>query len=149
MTQTVHMTPLPPAQPPEVNTFKTTARLTFAETQKEHVSNTQTQPIYSSSTSTSNNINSSPQNNNAHPYDQSTVILQQFTSITWELRNFMNRVSGDITKITQVCTAAQENTGKLIENAISQALDKPQDVTPPNPTMESRAFGTNHTSNSS
>ena len=38
---------------------------------------------------------------------------------------------------------------KLIENVISQALMKPQDVTPPNPTIDSRAFGENHTTNSS
>ena len=51
----------------------------------------------------------------------------------------MDNVSGDITKITQACTAAQENTSKLIENAISQALTKPQDITSPNPTIDSRS----------
>ena len=56
-----------------------------------------------------------------------------------------HKVSGDITKITQACTAAQENTGKLIENAISQTLTKPQDITP-NPTINSRS---NQASNSS
>ena len=61
----------------------------------------------------------------------------------------MDKVSGDITKITQAWTAAQENTGKLIENIISQALTKPKDVTPPNPTIDSKMFGTNCTSNSS
>ena len=45
----------------------------------------------------------------------------------------MNKVSSDITKITHVCTAAQENTNKLKENAISQALMKPQDITPLTP----------------
>ena len=30
---TVHMLPVPPAEPSEVNAFKTTARLTFSETQ--------------------------------------------------------------------------------------------------------------------
>ena len=44
--------------------------------------------------------------------------------IIQELRNFMAKVSGDITKIMQTHTAAQENTGKLVENAISQALTK-------------------------
>ena len=58
----------------------------------------------------------------------------------------MDKVSGDITKITQVCTATQENTGKLIENVISQALTKPQDITPTNPTIDSRS---NWMSNSS
>ena len=61
----------------------------------------------------------------------------------------MDTGSGDITNITQACTAAQENTGKLIENAISKALTKSQDVTTPDPTEESRIFGTNCTSNSS
>ena len=69
--------------------------------------------------------------------------------ITQELRNFTDKESGDITKIMQACTVAQENTGKLIENAISQTLTKSQGVTPPNPTTDSRAFGTNHASNSS
>ena len=30
----------------------------------------------------------------------------------------MDKVSGDINKIMQTCTAAQENAGKLIEYAI-------------------------------
>ena len=64
------------------------------------------------------------------------------------LRDFMDKVSNDITK-SQTYTAAQENTGKLIENMISQALIKPQDVTPPNPTIDLRTFRTNHISNSS
>ena len=42
-------------------------------------------------------------------------------------------MSSNITKITQAYTAAQENTGKLIENAISQALTKTQDITPQTP----------------
>ena len=46
----VHVVPLPPAEPLEFNAFKTIARLPFAESQLEHVSNTHTQPIYSSST---------------------------------------------------------------------------------------------------
>ena len=55
-------------------------------------------------------------------------------------------MSGDITKITQACIAAQENTGKLTENVISEALTKPQDITPPNQTVDSRS---NQMSNSS
>ena len=66
--------------------------------------------------------------------------------IPQELRYFMDKVSSDITNITQACTTAQENTGKLIEYVISQALTKPQDITPPNPTLASRS---NQTSNSS
>ena len=34
-----------------------------------------------------------------------------------------------------------------MENDISQALTKPQDVTPPNPGMDSTTPGTNHASN--
>ena len=51
--------------------------------------------------------------------------------ITQELRHFMGKVSGDISKTTEACTATQENTGKLLENVISQALTKPQDITTP------------------
>ena len=112
--------------------------LTFSQTQNEHINSTNTQPMYSNSTSTNKNTNSSPKNNNVHPHDQSTVILQQFSMITQAFRNFT--VSGDITKIMQAYTAAQENTGKLIENAISQALTKPLDVTLPNPTIDSRTL---------
>ena len=49
-------------------------------------------------------------------------------------------------KITQACTTAQENTGKLIENVISHALSKPQDSTPPNPALDP---GSSQISNSS
>ena len=95
------------------------------------------------------NTNSSLQNQNVHPYDQSTVILQQFSMITQELRNVTDRVSGDINKITQACTAAQENTGKLVENATSQVLTKPQDIMPSNPAIDSRTLEANCASNSS
>ena len=59
----------------------------------------------------------------------------------------MDKVSGDLNKVTQACNAVQENVGKLIENAISQALAKPQDCKPTeiNP-RESRAFRSNWTS---
>ena len=67
--------------------------------------------------------------------------------ITQELRNVTYKVSSDITKIMQACTAAQENTGKLIENAISEALMKPLDVIPPNLTIDSRALSVKHPSN--
>ena len=130
---TVQMVPLPSAEPSSVNTFKRIARLIFHKLKRDHPKKTHTQPIHSKSTLTNNNTNSSPQNNknnNVHPHDQSTVILKQFSMITQELRNFTDKVSDDITKTTQACIAAQENTGKLIENVISQALMKPQDVTP-------------------
>ena len=91
---------------------------------------------------------SSLQNQNVHLHDQSTVIVQQFSMITEELRNFMNKMSGDINKITQACSAAQENTGKLIENAISQPLTKLKGITTPNPGRDSRNFRANCESNS-
>ena len=59
--------------------------------------------------------------------------------IEQELINFTDKVSGDITRITQVCTTARENTEKLIENVISQALTKPQDITCTDPTVDSRS----------
>ena len=52
--------------------------------------------------------------------------------IMQELKIFTDMVSSDITKITQAYTTAHENTGKLIENPISQALTKLQD-SPPQP----------------
>ena len=58
--------------------------------------------------------------------------------ITQELRNLTDKVSGDITKITQACPAAQENTVKLIENMTSLAFTKPQDITSPKSTVYSR-----------
>ena len=79
------------------------------------------------------------------PLTSQLLILQQFSIITQELRNFTDKVSGDITKITQTCTAAQENTGKLKEDAISQTPPKPQDVMPSKPTIDSRLLGTNYT----
>ena len=44
--------------------------------------------------------------------------------ITEELKKITNKVSGDITKTMQAYNTAQENTGKLLENAISQLLTK-------------------------
>ena len=126
--------------------LKQSKDLTFLQTQNEQINNTHTQPMYSNSTPVNQNTNSACQNHNIDPHNQSTVILQQFSMITQELQNFTNKMSSDINKSTQACTVAQENTGKLIENAISQALTRPQDVTPPIPTIDSRMFRTNHAS---
>ena len=76
-----------------------------------------------------------------HPNSQSTFILQQFNMIVQELRNFMEKVSSDINKISQACTAAQVKTGKLIENSIAQGLTRPQNIMPPNPAIDCRTFG--------
>ena len=64
--------------------------------------------------------------------------------MTEELKNFKNEVSGDITKITQAYNGAQENTGKLIENAISQALIKAQSITISATPIDTRNVETNY-----
>ena len=66
--------------------------------------------------------------------------------ITQELKHFTGKVSNDITKITQACTTALEKMGKLIENLISEALTKPQDITPTNPILDSRSSQTSNVS---
>ena len=48
--------------------------------------------------------------------------------LTQELRNFTDKLSGDINKVTQACTTAKVNAGKLIENAMLQVLTKPEDI---------------------
>ena len=68
---------------------------------------------------------------------------------TQELKKFTNKVSSDITKITQAYTTTQENMGKLIENMILQALTKAWDVTIPSATVHSRNLDDNHATNSS
>ena len=68
--------------------------------------------------------------------------------ITQELKKNTNKVSSAITKITQAYTAAQENMAKLIENAISQALTKEQDITTSSATIDSRNLAVNHKTNS-
>ena len=53
------------------------------------------------------------------------------------IENFTQEVSSDITKKTQAHNTAQEHTGKVIENAVSQALTKAQDtVTPSFPRVD-------------
>ena len=85
------MIPIPAAEPPEINAFTTITRLTFLQTQNEQISNTHTQPIYNNLTSANQNTDSSPQNQNIHHHDLSAVILQQFSMITQELRNFTEK----------------------------------------------------------
>ena len=59
-------------------------------------------------------MESSHQSQDVHPHNQSTVILQPFSIITQELQTFTDKVSSELNKITQACTATQENTCKLI-----------------------------------
>ena len=136
--------PIPPAEPPETNAFTTITILTFLQTQDEEDSDTNTQPMYRI-TLVNLNTNNSPQNHNVHPHNQSTVIIQQFSMITQVLRNFTDKVSGNINKIIQACPAAQENTGKLKE----KVLTTPQDIPPPNPATGSSTFEAYCASNSS
>ena len=140
------MVPLSSVEPSEVIAVETIARLTYSQPSEDCPNDTNTQSIYSNSTSTNNYTNNSPQNNAVHPHDHSTVILQQFSMITQELKYYTTNMSGNITKSTQACTAAQENTDKLMENVISQDLTKPQDITPPNPTIDSRSSQTSKSS---
>ena len=65
--------------------------------------------------------------------------------IVKELKNVTNKVSSDITKITQAYNTSQEKKGKCIENAISQALTKAQNITTPATLIDTRNFGTNYT----
>ena len=88
------------------------------------------------------NNNNTPKNNTTQSQDQSTTMLQQFRIITKELKNFTNKVSSNITKIIQAYNTAQENTGKLIENAIPKALTKAQSTTTPSISTDTTNFGT-------
>ena len=117
----INMVLLPPAEPPEFNAFETIARLSLLQNERDLPNGVQTQttPVPQLA---SNNIGNTPATNITQPHNQSTVILQQFSMITEELKSFTNKVFGDITKITQPHNAAQENKGKHIENTISQAL---------------------------
>ena len=114
------MVPLPSDEPLEVNAVETIEGLAHSHISKNHPNVNCPQPIYIQTSSTNINITNSPQNNAVCPYDQSTVILQQFSIFMQKLKTFTDKVSSDITKITQACTTAQENTGKLIENMISE-----------------------------
>ena len=88
---TVHLVPLPLAEPSDINAVETIARLTLSQIHKDHANDAYTQSTYSNSALTSSNINNSPQNNTVHPPKLTTVILQQFSMITQELRNFTDK----------------------------------------------------------
>ena len=103
-----------------------------------------THTISNNSIILNNDIDNTP-TNIAQPTDQSTIIPQQFSMIIKELKNLSNKASGDITKITQAYNTSQEKTGKLIENATSQALTKAHSITTPTTPIDSRNFGTNYT----
>ena len=81
----------------------------------------------------------------AHTNDQFTIILQQFSMIAEELKNFTNKMSSDITKTTQAYNTLHEKREKCIENVISQALTKVQSITTPATSIDTRNSGTNYT----
>ena len=138
---TINMVPLPPAEPSEFNTFERIVRLSLPQNQRDLPNSTQTQAIPYTSIITDDNIGNTPKNNMIQSHNQSTIILQQFSMITKELINFTNKVSEDITK-TQAYNTGQENTSKLIENAIPQALTKAQSTTTTQ--VVTRNFRTNY-----
>ena len=125
------MVPLPSAEPLEVNAVETVERLTHSHTSKNHQNENHPQSIYSHASSTNNSTTNSPQNNAIHSHDQSNCYLTTIQCDHAGIKKLCGQsVTSDITKITQACITAQETTGKLIENVISQALTKPQDSTP-------------------
>ena len=128
--QSAHIVPLPTTKPPAVNTFTTIAKLTLLQAQDGQISDNCKQTMYSYIQLVNQTTKCSHQNQDVHSHNQSTVILSQFSITTQELKNFMDKVSGDLNKITQACMAAPENTSNLIENSISQALARPQDSIP-------------------
>ena len=112
------------------NAFMTITRKTLLQAQDGQISDNHKQSMYSNIPLVNQNMKSSHQSQDVHPHNQSTVILQQFSIIAQELWNFIDKVSGDLNKITWACTTAWENTGKLMENAISQILTRTQGSTP-------------------
>ena len=73
------------------------------------------------------------------------VSQQQFSIIMQELAIFTHIGSSDLNKITEACTVTQENTSRLVQDAISWALAKPQDSKPtrPSPPREHRNLDLN------
>ena len=117
--KTVNMVQLPSAEPPEATVIETFARLSTIN------SNTKVDQI-----SNNTNDNLSP-NNMPLPNNQSSIIVDQFSQLTEELKNFTNFVTSNLSEIPQTCQTTQEQTGKFIENAISQVLTKNQNTTVP------------------
>ena len=54
------MVPLPPAEPPEINTFETIVRLSLLQNQRDLPNVTQTQTAPNTSIITNNNIGNTP-----------------------------------------------------------------------------------------
>ena len=87
---TLNMALLPTAEPFESNASETIVRLILSQDQRSQCSDIQRQVIPNISI-LCNYITQS--------HDQFTVILQQFSIITAELKNFTNKVPSNITKL--------------------------------------------------
>ena len=124
-----HMVPLPPAEPPTINAYMTIQRVTVLQNQESENNSHGRQPQWNGTLLVNQPPEWSHQSQHMHPHDHSMVILQQFSIITQELQNFTYNVSSDLHKVTQVCTTAQENISRLVQDAISQALANPQEST--------------------
>ena len=131
MTKQSKMVQLPPAEPNEANAIEKFTRLTTTNSQRNIDQLTDGQPITHSHNSNECNTLS---NNIISPDNQSTIIPHQFSIMAEELKNFTKQVLNDITKMVQAHNTAQEHTGKLIENAISQTLTKAWDIVASSPT---------------
>ena len=120
------MVPLPPAEPTEFNAFGTIVRLSLSQNQTDPPNDTHTYTTSNNPIIPNNGIDNTLTTNISQPNDQC---------------NFTNKVSSDITKITHAYNASQENTEKIIENAISQALTKAQSIITTANLMDTRNVG--------
>ena len=128
--KTINMVQLLPAEPNEANVFETFARLSTSDSQTNIDQLSNGQPI----TNSHNNYEcNSSSNNILLPDNQCNIILHLFSIMAEELQNFSKQDLSNITKMTQAHHTTQEYTGKLTENAISQALSKTQGTTAPSP----------------
>ena len=139
---TVNMVPLPPTEQPEMNPFETFVRLSHSQNQRDLPDDIQTQTAPRTSIITNNSIGNAPKSNMILSHDQSTIILQQFSMITEKVKNFTKCLV--ILQRSHKHNTAQENTGKPIEHAISQALTKAQSTTTPVISIDTRNVGTNY-----
>ena len=142
---TVHLVPLPSADSPEVNAVNTIKRLLHSHTSVNHTNSNCPQPSYKNSTLSNNSTK---------------FALKQYFSPTWPVHHPLATIQFNNARIKnnhrqsiwwhhqfmQACKTVQENTAKLIENTISQALTKPQDIIPPNPNLYSRNSWTSNSS---
>ena len=80
--QSAHMVPLPPAEMPPINAFMTIRRLTLLQAQDGKISDNHKQPMYNNIPLVNQNMECSHQSQDVYPYNQSTIILQQFSIIT-------------------------------------------------------------------